>query len=114
MDGTIAGPFDFGTGAGLIQADRALDPILPPAPAGTTADMILRRGADGMYEIYDIGNNTTLAAFQLGQIGTEWQFVSHRPFYGSDAGDMLLRSSTTGGFELYDISNNQITGAAFL
>jgi len=85
-----------------------------PPPAGTTADMILRRGADGMYEIYNIGNNTILAAFQLGQIGTEWQFVSHRPFYGSDAGDMLLRSSTTGGFELYDISNNQITGAAFL
>src|SRR5215831_10634866 len=84
-----------------------------PPPAGTTADMILRRG-DGMYEIYDIGNNTILAAFQLGQVGTEWQFVSHRPFYGSDAGDMLLRSSTTGGFELYDISNNQITGAAFL
>jgi glucose/arabinose dehydrogenase len=85
-----------------------------PPPAGTTADMILRRGADGMYEIYDIGNNAILAAFQLGQVGTEWQFVSHRPFYGSDTGDMLLRSSTTGGFELYDISNNQITGAAFL
>ena len=84
-----------------------------PPPAGTTADMILRRG-DGMYEIYDIGNNTILAAFQLGQVGTEWQFVGHRPFYGSDSGDMLLRSSTTGGFELYDISNNQITGAAFL
>ena len=62
-----------------------------PPPAGTTADMILRRG-DGMYEIYDIGNNTILAAFQLGQVGTEWQFVGHRPFYGSDTGDMLLRS----------------------
>ena len=85
-----------------------------PPPAGTTADMILRRGGDGMYEIYDIGNNTILAAFQLGQIGTEWQFVGHRPFYGSDSGDMLLRSSTTAGFELYGISNNQITGAAFL
>ena len=84
-----------------------------PPPAGTTADMILRRG-DGMYEIYDIGNNTILAAFQLGQVGTEWQFVGHRPFYGSDSGDMLLRSSTTAGFELYGISNNQITGAAFL
>src|SRR5262249_4306306 len=84
-----------------------------PPPAGPTADLILRRG-DGMYEIYDIGNNTILAAFQLGQVGTEWQFVGHRPFYGSDTGDMLLRSSTTGGFELYDISNNQITGAAFL
>jgi glucose/arabinose dehydrogenase len=85
-----------------------------PPPAGTTADMILRRGADGMYEIYNLGNSAILAAFQLGQVGTEWQFVEHRPFYGSDSGDMLLRSSTTGGFELYDISNNQITGAAFL
>jgi hypothetical protein len=54
-----------------------------PPPAGTTADMILRRGADGMYEIYNIGNNAILAAFQLGQVGTQWQFVEHRPFYGS-------------------------------
>src|SRR5207244_2525275 len=29
----------------------------PAPPAGTTADMILRHGADGLYEIYDIGNN---------------------------------------------------------
>src|SRR6516225_1678161 len=29
----------------------------PPPPAGTTADMILRHGADGKYEIYNIGNN---------------------------------------------------------
>jgi probable HAF family extracellular repeat protein len=42
----------------------------PPPPAGTTADMILRR-ADGMYEIYDIGNNTILGAFRLGQVGTD-------------------------------------------
>src|SRR5262249_50289813 len=27
----------------------------PPPPGGTTADMILRHGADGQYEIYDIG-----------------------------------------------------------
>jgi hypothetical protein len=84
-----------------------------PPPAGTTADMILRR-ADGSYEIYNIGNNAILAAQSLGQVGTDWQFVGVRPFYGSDASDMLLRSSTTGGFEVYDISNNQITGAAFM
>jgi len=40
----------------------------PPPPAATTADMILRHGADGKYEIYDLGNNTILAAFQLGQV----------------------------------------------
>jgi hypothetical protein len=48
----------------------------PPPPAATTADMILRHGADGKYEIYDLGNNTILAAFQLGQVGTDWRFVA--------------------------------------
>ena len=86
----------------------------PPPPAGTTADMILRHGADGQYEIYDIGNNALLAAYQLGAVGTDWQFVGVRPFYGGDAGDMLLRNGASGGFEVYDISNNNITGAAFL
>jgi hypothetical protein len=76
--------------------------------------MILRSGAYGLYEIYDIGNNAILTAVQLGQVGTDWQFVGLRPFYGSDTSDMLLRSASTGGFEVYDISNNQITGAAFL
>jgi probable HAF family extracellular repeat protein len=85
----------------------------PPPPPGTTADMILRRG-DGMYEIYDIGNNAILGAFQLGQVGTDWAFVTLGGFNGSDTTDMLLRNSNTGGFEVYDISNNQITGAAFL
>jgi Subtilase family/RTX calcium-binding nonapeptide repeat (4 copies) len=114
MNGTGAGPVDFSTGAGLIQADQALNPILPPAPAGTTADMILRHGADGLYEIYDIGNNAILAGFLLGQVGTEWAFVTLAGFNGGDTSDMLLRNSTTGGFEVYDISNNNITGADFL
>src|SRR5262249_23596538 len=89
-------------------------PSNPPPPAGTTADMILRSGAYGLYEIYDIGNNAILAGYSLGQVGTDWQFVDLRPFYGSDTSDMLLRSATTGGFEVYDIANNNITGAAFI
>ena len=76
--------------------------------------MILRHGADGQYEIYDIGNNSLLAAYQLGQVGTDWEFVGLGGFFGSDTTDMLLRNSTTGGFEVYDISNNLITNAAFL
>jgi hypothetical protein len=52
--------------------------------------------------------------YSLGQVGTDWQFVGLRPFYGSDTTDMLLRSASTGGFEVYDISNNNITNAAFL
>src|SRR6516164_3342277 len=86
----------------------------PPPPAATTADMILRHGADGKYEIYDLGNNAILAAAQLGQVGTDWKFVGLGGFFGNDTTDMLLRSATTGGFEVYDISNNVITGAAFL
>jgi hypothetical protein len=86
----------------------------PPPPAGTTADMILRHGADGLYEIYDIGNNAILAGNFLGQVGTDFQFAGLGGFFGSDTTDMLLRSATTGTFEVYDISNNNITNAAAL
>ena len=65
----------------------------PPPPGGTTADMILRHGADGFYEIYDIGNNSLLAAYQLGQVGTDWRFVTLGGFFGSDTTDMLLRNA---------------------
>jgi hypothetical protein len=85
-----------------------------PPPPGTTADMILRHGADGKYEIYDIGGNAILAAFPLGKVGTDWRFVTLGGFFGNDTTDMLLRNANTGGFEVYDISNNLITGAAFL
>ena len=91
----------------------------PAAPAGTTADMILRgsntsSAVAGQYEIYDIGNNAILAGYSLGQVGTDWAFVTLGGFFGTDTTDMLLRSSTTGGFEIYDIANNNITNAAFL
>jgi hypothetical protein len=86
----------------------------PPPPAATTADMILRHGADGFYEIYDIGNNAILAGYLVGQVGTDWQFAGLGGFFGADTTDMLLRSATNGGFEVYDIANNNITNAAFL
>jgi hypothetical protein len=84
----------------------------PPPPA-TTADMILRDGS-GNYEIYDIGANSILAAYSLGQVGSQWQFAGLGGFLGSDTTDMMLRNSGTGGFEVYDISNNNITNAGFL
>src|SRR5215470_4015540 len=96
------------------DTDPRPDEPNPPSPAGTTADMILRHDADGLYEIYDIGNNTILAANFLGQVGTDFQFAGLGSFFGSDTTDMLLRSATTGQFEVYDISNNNITNAAAL
>jgi hypothetical protein len=82
-----------------------------PPPAGTTADMILK-GGDPTYEIYDIGTNAILAAYQLGQVGAEWQVAGLGGFYATDTTDMLLRNSNTGAFEVYDITNNQITAAS--
>jgi hypothetical protein len=93
----------------------ATTPVANPAPPpGTTADMVLRHGADGLYEIYDIGGNSLLAAYQLGQVGTDWRFVTLAGFFGNDTTDMLLRNANTGGFEVYDVSNNNITNAAFM
>src|SRR6516162_3181733 len=75
----------------------------PPPPAGTTADMILRGSnaspaVESQYKIYDIGNNAVLAAYQLGQVGTDWQFNGLGGVSGGNT-TMLLRNAGTGGFE---------------
>jgi hypothetical protein len=83
----------------------------PNPPSGTTADMIMRDGSNGNYEIYDLGSNTILTAGYLGQVGTTWQVAGVGGFFGADTSDMILRNSGTGAFEVYDISNNAITFA---
>jgi uncharacterized repeat protein (TIGR01451 family) len=85
----------------------------PPAPAATSSNMLLRRG-DGLYAIYNLGNNATLATHPLAQVGTEWQFAGLGGFQAGDTADMLLRNASTGGFQVYDISNNNVTNSAFL
>jgi Ca2+-binding RTX toxin-like protein len=102
-----------------LPAGATITVTAAPPPAGTTAEMVLRGSntspaVAGQYEIYDIGNNAILAAYQLGQVGTDWAFVTLGGFFGSDTTDMILRNSSTGGFEVYDISNNNITNAAFM
>jgi uncharacterized repeat protein (TIGR01451 family) len=82
----------------------------PSPPPATSANMITRR-VDGLYAIYDIGNNATLAAHPLAQVGTDWQFAG---FNGSDPSDLILRNSTSGAFQVYDVSNNNITGTGAL
>jgi hypothetical protein len=81
-------------------------------PAATTADMIMRDGNNGNYEIYDLGNNGILAAAPLGQVGPEWKVAGVGAFDAPDTSDMILRNSNTGQFEIYDVSNNNLTGAA--
>jgi uncharacterized repeat protein (TIGR01451 family) len=85
----------------------------PPAPAATSANMLLRRG-DGLYAIYNLGNNASLAVHPLAQVGSEWRFAGLGRFQAGDTADMLLRNANTGGFQVYDISNNNITNSAFL
>src|SRR5262249_37855416 len=58
-------------GAGLVDALSAVNAALPNAPpAGTTADMVLSNSA-GVYEIYNLGGDSMLAAYQLGVVGTD-------------------------------------------
>jgi hypothetical protein len=97
-----------GSGGTLVTVAPA------PPPSATTADMILRQGSTGDYEIYDLGNNQILAAALLGRVGPDWQFAGLGGFSDGDTTDMLLRDGTTGAFEVYDISNNNITAAAAL
>ena len=90
----------------------------PPAPAGTSADMVLRgsntSAIAGQYEIYDIGSNTILAGYSLGQVGTDWGFVTLGGFNGGDTSDMLLRNGRTGGFEVYYQPAETLTHARML
>ena len=106
--------YDFAFLAGATAGSSPPPPPPPPpaVPAGTTADMIMRDGNNGNYEIYDLGNNAILAAAPLGQVGTEWKVSGVGGFFGTDTSDMILRNSNTGQFEIYDISYNTLTGAA--
>src|SRR5262249_29717263 len=84
-----------------------------PAPAGTTADMILHR-ADGTSLVYNVGSNAILAGYSLGQIASGWQFAGLGRFFGTDSADMMLRNSVTGAFQVYDTMNNNITTTSLL
>jgi hypothetical protein len=90
--------------------------VNPSPPAGVSANMVLRQTSTGQYEIYNLGNNSILAAYWLGQVGTDWGFVTLGGFNDGDTSDMLLRNSTSGAFRVYNVvpNDNNITGSALL
>src|ERR1700756_5534127 len=93
---------------GFIYHSGSPPPPSPPPPAGTTADMLLRR-ADGTYEIYDLGGNTILAAYSLGQVGPQ-QLVGLGGFQVGDTADVMLESSHSGASSF----TLEITGTALI
>jgi hypothetical protein len=106
---------------GLAIDDFSLTPLgtaapepNPPPPAGTTAVMIMSNPTNGTYEVYDVGGNAILAAYQLGQVGTSWTFAALGTFQAGDSSDMLVRNSSTGAFEVYYVSGNNIANAALV
>src|SRR5205085_3589907 len=106
-NGNVVGTLSDGTGNhGFLMTT-----VNPPPPAGTTALMIMSNPSDGTYEIYNVGGNAILAAFQLGHVGAPWTFGALGTFRAGDSSDMLLRNSSTGAFQAYYISNNNIIGS---
>jgi hypothetical protein len=91
--------------------------ILNPNPAaGVSANMVLSQTSTGQYQIYNLGNNSISASYWLGQVGTDWRFVTLGGFNDGDTSDMLLENPTSGAFQLYNVApnNNNITGSASL
>jgi autotransporter-associated beta strand protein len=119
--GTVAGTYSWTahyTGDGNNEvADASADTLIlfsspyPLPPPATSADI-----ADGLYAIYAIGNNMTLDAHPLAQVGSDWQFAGLGSVQAGGGTAMLLRQQNgqgaTGSFEIYNIINNNIVSAA--
>jgi hypothetical protein len=93
--------------------------MLDPAPSDVpTANMVLSNvnntTANTTYQFYNLGANSVSASNSLGEIGSDFKFVTLGNFDGTDPSDMLVRSSTTGDFQVYNISNNEIIGSHFM
>jgi hypothetical protein len=110
------------SGAGLVDALTAVADASPPppppttpppsTPPGTTCDMVLQDTSGGNLELYDLGSNSVLAAYPMGDVGLNWLVLGFGDFGGnSDEADMLMRDSNTGNLEYYDIRASQIVSA---
>ena len=106
------------SGGSPVDPSSFISSMINPAPPdATTANMVLRNASTttATYEIYNLGANSILAgSAALGQVGSDWGFVTLGNFNLSDPSDMLLRNSTSGAFQVYDIANNNIISSTSL
>ncbi len=92
---TLSGQYSSANFAALSDGNRgtSIQVEKPPPSGGTTADMIMRDGSDEDYEIYDIGSNAILAAYELGQIGLHGRSPASAALTAPTRRDMLLRET---------------------
>jgi hypothetical protein len=75
-------------------------------------DLLMRNDNTGVFELYDISNNTITWSGPIGQVGLEWSVAGFGDVSGNaNETDMVMRNNNTGAFEFFDISNNAITRA---
>ena len=85
MKGTLVSSETLILGENATIEGQVLSVPGPTTPAGTTADLILREttGANtGQLDAFDLGSNSTLAAYPLGALGLNWQIMGLGAFAG--------------------------------
>src|SRR5689334_10376024 len=86
----------------------------PNPPIGTSANLLLK-GSDGSYEIYNIGKNQILAAYNMGTTGTDlsgYNLIGLGSFNLPDNNDILYQSTQFPYLNstFVNVSGNNITG----
>jgi len=98
----------------IITATAGSPPPPPPQPTtpnGTTADMIMQDFQSGTIELFDIGNNSVLGAYPIGQVGREWQVLGLGDFSGTDTSDFIMREAGSNTLYYFDVADSQVVAA---
>ena len=77
-------------------------------------DMMLFNSNNGVFEVYDISNNSVTGASEIAQVGSGWGIAGFGDFStnANETDMMLFTNSNSGVFEVYDISHGTIVSAA--
>ena len=129
--------FDVGTGAGLIQADKAIAAIGPKLhwmasvdigshpsgwlPSGTgdfnndgSSDLIWYNAATGNVDLWMLANGGWAGSVNAGSHPAGWQPAGTGDFNQDGTSDVLWYNPTSGNAEIWKISNGQWAGSANL